>query len=122
MPKNRPCYLAVECARSIAEYCLTRFPCEQGPHPMLDIPWFAEKVQACIDEATTIGLALKKSLEEADAALTAALALTDTGSAEFRQIFPAKSVGDAVNPRETVPGWRVVERIREILIDSGRGK
>jgi hypothetical protein len=36
---------------------------------MLDVPWFAEKVQRCIDEATTIGLNLKSSLEAADAEL-----------------------------------------------------
>lgn len=66
MPKNPPSHLAVECAVSIANYCLTRFPCDAPPHPMLDVPWFAEKVQRCIDEATTIGLNLAKSLKEAE--------------------------------------------------------
>lgn len=64
MPKNRPCHLAVECAMTIAEYCTGRFPSEQPPHPMLDVPYFAEKVQRCIDDATTIGLDLKRSLED----------------------------------------------------------
>ena len=30
-----PCHLAVECAVGIANYCLTRFPCDTPPHPML---------------------------------------------------------------------------------------
>ena len=46
-----PCNLAVECATSIANYCSTRFPCDTPPHPMLDVPYFTEKVQRCIDEA-----------------------------------------------------------------------
>ena len=37
LPKNPPCHLAVECAVSIANYCLTRFPCDTPPHPMLDV-------------------------------------------------------------------------------------
>jgi hypothetical protein len=62
-----PSNLAVECAAQIANYCLTRFPCDSPPHPMLDIPWFAEKVQRCIDDACRIGLDLKQQLEKADA-------------------------------------------------------
>ena len=42
---------AMAAAQSIANYCLTRFPCDTPPHPMLDVPWFAEKVQKAIDEA-----------------------------------------------------------------------
>jgi hypothetical protein len=71
IPKNPPSLLAVECATSIANYCLTRFPCDTPPHPMLDIPWFAEKVQRCIDEATTIGLLLKQSLQDAEQEIAA---------------------------------------------------
>lgn len=52
----------------------------------------------------------------AEARLSKAAALTDTGSAEFRQAFPPKSAGEALAPREMVPGWRVVEKIRETLI------
>lgn len=65
--KSAPCHLAVECAIAIANYCLTRFPCDTPPHLMLDVPWFAEKVQKCIDEAATIGRNLAKSLILADA-------------------------------------------------------
>ena len=36
-----------------------------------------------------------------------ALALTDTGSAEFHKAFGADG---------PVPGWRVVEKIREVLL------
>lgn len=42
---------ALEAARSIANYCLSRFPCDTPPNEMLDVPWFAEKVQAAIDAA-----------------------------------------------------------------------
>jgi hypothetical protein len=45
-----------------------------------------------------------------------ALALTDTGSQEFSKAFPPRSAGEAINPREIVPGWRVVEKIREVLL------
>lgn len=45
-----------------------------------------------------------------------ALALTDTGSDEFRKAFPPKCAGDSYFPRESVPGWRVVEKIREVLL------
>ncbi len=48
--------------------------------------------------------------------LAAALALTDTGSAEFREAFPTLSVGGHYFPRDSVPGWRVVDRIREVLL------
>lgn len=116
LPKNPPCLLAAECAIAIAEYCLTRFPCDQPPHQMIDVPYFAEKVQRCIDEATTIGLGLKRELQKADETLTVALALTDTGSTEFRKAFPPQSAGESLNPREMVPGWRVVEKIREVLL------
>ena len=109
MTKNPPCHLAAECAKSIANYCLTRFPCDQPPHPLLDVPWFAEKVQLCIDEATTIGLELERRI-------ALALALTDTGSEEFRKAFPPRSAGESLNPREMVSGWRVVEKIREALL------
>ena len=27
-----------------------------------------------------------------------------------------RSAGEAINPREIVPGWRVVEKIREVLL------
>lgn len=121
MPKNPPCHLAVECAIAIANYCLTRFPCDTPPHPMLDVPWFAEQVQKCIDEATTIGLAMEKSLEKADAQLTKALALTDTGSDEFRKAFPPRNAAEGQCQeihQESVLGWRVVEKIREILLDG----
>ncbi len=47
--------------------------------------------------------------------LAAALALTDTGSREFIAAFPPKCVGAAFFPKEIVPGWRVVEKIREVL-------
>lgn len=53
---ERPCRSAVECATAIANYCLTRFPCDSPPHPMLDVPWFAEKIQQCIDEAIKTGV------------------------------------------------------------------
>ncbi len=54
-------------------------------------------------------------LEEANRKLAAALALTDTGSAEFRKAFPATFAAAALFPCDHVPGWRVVEAIREIL-------
>ena len=82
------------------------------------MPHFAEKVQRCIDEATGIGLGLKRELEKADARIKAALALTDTGSDAFRATFPARSAGDVYDRRKVVPGWRVVEKIREVLMGA----
>ena len=52
------------------------------------------------------------------ARLAAALALTDTGSPEFREAFPPGSAGAALAPREHVPGWRVVDAIRSALLGS----
>ena len=52
------------------------------------------------------------------ARLAAALALTDTGSPEFREAFPPTSAGAALAPREHVPGWRVVDAIRSALLGS----
>jgi hypothetical protein len=43
--------VAKAAARSIANYCSTRFPTSEPPDDMLDVPWFAEKVQKAIDEA-----------------------------------------------------------------------
>ncbi len=48
--------------------------------------------------------------------LTLATALTDTGSAEFRSAFPTLSVGGHYLPRDSVPGWRVVDAIRAALM------
>lgn len=53
---------AMAAARSIANYCLTRFPTDTPPHDMLDVPWFAEAVQKAIDRA---GLQETKQLEAA---------------------------------------------------------
>ena len=119
MPKNPPCHLAVECAVGIANYCMTRFPCDTPPHPMLDVPWFAEQVQKCIDEATTIGLNMKRQLKKADRQLTLALALTDPGSPEFKGAFPPQNAAEwqcQQIHQESIPGWRVVEKIREALL------
>ncbi len=116
-----PSNLAVECAVSIANYCLTRFPCDTPPHPMLDVPWFAEKVQRCIEEACRIGLDLKASLKKADASIRLALALTDPGSREFKSAFPPKNAAEGQCQeihQESVPGWRVVEAIRAALVGS----
>lgn len=55
-------------------------------------------------------------MEESNAKLAKVAAMTDTGSEEFRKAFPPKSAGEAIEPRELVPGWRVVEKIREILL------
>lgn len=55
-------------------------------------------------------------LREAEGRLDMAVALTDTGSDEFRKAFPPRAAGDMVSPREVVPGWRVVEKIREALL------
>ncbi len=63
-------------------------------------------------------VALTALLEEANSKLTVALALTDTGSTEFRNAFPPKSSGEALYPRAVVPGWRVVEKIRELLLTA----
>src|ERR1022692_2925134 len=41
-----------------------------------------------------------------------ALALTDTGSQEFREIFP----GHMPECGMEISGWRVVEKIREVLL------
>ena len=109
--KNVPCDAAVECAKSIANYCTTRFPTDTPPHPIVDVPWFAEKVQACIDEAAATVLVLQRRLERA-------ILLTDTGSDEFKKAFPPKSAGDSYFPRGAVTGWRVVEKIREVLLDG----
>lgn len=57
-----PSNLAFECADSIMNYCLTRFPCDTPPHPMLDRPWFAEKVQLAIEACTTEIMRLKAGL------------------------------------------------------------
>ncbi len=51
-----------------------------------------------------------------EAKLAKALAMTDTGSTEFRKAFPPRSAGEAVTPREIIAGWRVVEKIREMLL------
>ena len=42
---------ALKAARAIANYCTTRFPTDSPPHEMLDVPYFAEKVQQAIDAA-----------------------------------------------------------------------
>jgi hypothetical protein len=55
-------------------------------------------------------------MADLEAKLAKALALTDTGSTEFRQAFPPRSAGEAITPREIIAGWRVVEKIREILL------
>jgi hypothetical protein len=118
-PKNQPSHLAVKCAVAIANYCLTRFPCDQPPHPMLDVPCFAEEIQRCMDEATTIARECKRELEKADAQLTLVLALTDTRSEAFLKAFPPNSVEAVMSPGTgamPVPGWRVVEKIREALL------
>lgn len=44
---------ALAAARSIANYCKTRFPCDMPPHELIDVPWFAEKIQKAIDAALT---------------------------------------------------------------------
>lgn len=49
--------------------------------------------------------------------LAAALALTNTGSEEFRKAFPAFFNNGYCDGME-VPGWRVVEKIREVLLQS----
>ena len=56
-----------------------------------------------------------RECERLRARLAAALALTDTGSPEFLAAFPPRSAGERFAPREIVPGWRVVERVREAL-------
>ena len=60
-------------------------------------------------------------LAENEAKIARALALTDTGSKEFREAFPPRSAGEGLNPLEIVPGWRVVERIREAILDTRAG-
>jgi hypothetical protein len=56
MTPKRPSDAAVECARIIANYCTTRFPGDTPPSELLDVPWFAEKVQKYIDQAFEAGL------------------------------------------------------------------
>ena len=55
-------------------------------------------------------------IAELEDKIVKALAMTDTGSEDFRYNFPPKSAGESLNPRDIVPGWRVVERIRELLL------
>jgi hypothetical protein len=57
-------------------------------------------------------------LIEDSAVIAKALAMTDTGSVDFRAAFPAKSAAEGINPTDYVPGWRVVEKIREILLKA----
>lgn len=50
---RRPTVFALQAAESIMNYCRTRFPCDTPPHPMLDLPWLAEKIQRAIDMAAS---------------------------------------------------------------------
>jgi hypothetical protein len=52
-------------------------------------------------------------LAEMESKLAKAFALTDNGSDEFKKVFPPK-YGESINP--LVSGWRVVGKIREILL------
>ncbi len=61
---------------------------------------------------------LQGDLQYALSLLTDVLALTDTGSLLFRTTFPPKSAGEAIYPQEIVPGWRIVEKIREVLLTA----
>ncbi len=42
---------ALKAGQAIANYCLTRFPSDTPPSELIDVPWFAEKVQIAIDAA-----------------------------------------------------------------------
>lgn len=53
---------------------------------------------------------------DAQQKLVRALALTDTGSREFLEAFPPRSAGERTSPQDVVAGWRVVEKIREVLL------
>lgn len=62
-----PCELAVQCARSIANYCSTRFQCQAcREYPTvtdrLDVPWFAEKVQKALQEGADENARLRAGL------------------------------------------------------------
>ena len=52
----------------------------------------------------------QKLLAESEAKIKMALALTDTGSAEFVEAFPFYHLGSGA------AGWRIVERIRAVLL------
>lgn len=54
-------------------------------------------------------------VERLQSRLAAALALTDTGSPEFRAAFVPPLPAETFDP---ALGWRVVERVREALIRS----
>ncbi len=61
--------------------------------------------------------ALLARVRELESRLDNAIAMTDTGSEEFRKAFPTLSAGGHYFPRDNVPGWRVVEAIREALTE-----
>ena len=53
MNPQMPNKAAFDAARSIGNFVSTRFPCPEAPVcELLDIPWFAERVQQAIDEST----------------------------------------------------------------------
>ena len=54
--------------------------------------------------------------ERDQARLTLVLALTDTGSDVFREAFPVAPVCWSDHERANVAGWRVVDKIRQVLL------
>lgn len=76
--------------------------------------------KVALAEAVPIGLdrleemlCLLESSGDAAKKIHMVLALTDTGSEEFKKAFPPTSY-DGILP----PGWRVMGKIREILLDG----
>jgi hypothetical protein len=87
-----------------AEQCL-RAPCASHERLRAEI----DGMDALLKDDNAEVLRLRDRLDKV-------LALTDTGSAEFLAAFPPDSQRDVNEPRETVPGWRVVEKLREVLL------
>ncbi len=75
-----------------------------------------ERLRAEVEGAEVLRGDAEREIAALKARLDKALALTDTGSAEFREAFPPDLQRDIDQPRETVPGYRVVEKIREVLL------